>query len=326
MAKGHKPVAGSRAFWPRKRAKSAYSAPKVFPSISETIPLNFAAYKAGMTRVITTAKKGPNQIEQDVAEAVTVLDAPAVIIAGVRTYMSSHDGLKAHNTVLMENPSKDLKRKTMIPKEIKRDLQKLEEQAEKFADIRLLVHTQPRKTALSKKKPDLFEISLGGDVKAKWDYAKQKLGSELRIEEVFKEGEIIDVKSVTKGKGFQGPVKRFGVTIRPRKHEKKRRHVGNIGSVGVGRVFPGKIAMAGQLGYQTRTELNKKVMKIGSDGLNVRGGWLKYGHVNGDYVLVRGSVPGPKKRLIMLRKAIRTEIREMPVEVKKVFTDSQQGI
>jgi len=324
MAKGHKPVAGSRAFWPRKRAKSSYSTPKNFPDVAEPVPLNFAAYKAGMTRVIVPKNLGPNQIEQDKTEAVTVLEAPSVIVAGVRTYIMSYDGLKAHDTILMENPSKDLKRKTTLPKEAKK-LEKLDDQAEKFADVRLLVHTQP-KTATGKKKPDIFEISLGGESKAKWEYAKQKLGSELKADEVFKDGEIIDVKAVSKGKGFQGPVKRFGVTIRPRKHEKKRRHVGNIGSVGVGRVLPGKIAMPGQLGYQTRTEYNKQIMKIGNEGLNIKGGWLKYGHVNGDYVIIRGSVPGPKKRLIMLRKAIRSPVSVESAEIKKVFTDSQQGV
>jgi large subunit ribosomal protein L3 len=279
-----------------------------------------------MTRIVTTKKLGPNRLETDAAEAVTVLEAPALMVAGLRTYLDSNDGLKVHDTVITENPSKDLNRKTSLPKKAApARIDKIGEQAEKFADVRLLVHTQPRNTALGKKKPELFEVSLGGsDSKAKLEYAKQKLGKELKIEEVFREGELIDAKSVTKGKGFQGPVKRFGVTIRPRKHEKKRRHIGNIGSTGVGRVLPGKIAMPGQLGYQTRTEFNKRIMKIGSDGLNIEGGWLKYGHVKGQYVLLRGSVPGPKKRLIMLRKASRAEIREAPVEVKKVYTYSQQ--
>ena len=312
MARHHKPVAGSRAFWPKKRAKAAYLTPKTFPSFTEAVPLNFAAYKAGMTRVIATARRGPEHIEQDVTKAVTVLDAPGVIVAGIRIYRKTHDGLKAHDSVFAE--------KTKDEKKAGKPLEELDQQIEKFADVRLLVRTQPGRTSLPKKKPDLFEISLGGDVKAKWEYAKSRLGKELKAEDVFREGETIDVRAVTKGKGYQGPVKRFGITIRPRKHEKKRRHVGNLGSVSVARVLPGKIAMAGQLGYQTRTEHNKKIMKIGSEGLNIEGGWLRYGNVKGDYLIVKGSVPGPKKRLVMLRKAIRSEESQQPVEVKKVFT------
>jgi large subunit ribosomal protein L3 len=204
-------------------------------------------------------------------------------------------------------------------------MQKVEGQVGKMDDIRLLVHTQPRESGIGKKKPEVFEISLGGDVQKKWVYAKEKLGGEIKASEVFKDGEYVDVSAVDKGKGFQGPVKRFGITIRPRKHEKKRRHTGVIGVRGVARVLPGKIAMAGQLGFQTRTEFNKVVMKIGNDGINPKGGWINYGNVKGDFILLSGSVPGPRKRLVMIRKGIRTKKTE-PMEIKEVFLESQQGV
>ena len=136
------------------------------------------------------------------------------------------------------------------------------------------------------------------------------------------------MKAVSKGKGYQGPVKRFGVKVRGRKHTKKRRNIGNLSARNVARVLPGKIAFPGQLGFQTRTEYNKRILKIGTDGkINPKGGWINYGLVPGHYLLVEGSVPGPKKRLIMLRKGIRApEGRKEPVELRQVILESQQGV
>jgi large subunit ribosomal protein L3 len=328
MARHHKPVAGSRGYWPRKRAIKIYSTPRTAPETDVVVPLWFAAYKAGMTQVshVDNRKESPTA-GQVVVDPVTVLESPALMVCGIKVYVRSHDGLKGLDVVWSEKLPKELAKKTSVPKKTDRSkLNEIEAQAEKFSEIRLVVMTQPGKAGFGKKKPDLFEVSLGGsDSKAKWEYAKQRLGQELKIDEIFKEGEEVDVKSVTKGKGFTGPVKRFGITIRPRKHEKKRRHVGNLGSVGVGRVLPGKIAMAGQHGFQTRTEYNKKILKIGNDGLNPKGGWVKYGFVSGSYVIVGGSVPGPRKRLVFLRKGIRLPEKDIPVEVKEVFLDSQQG-
>ena len=69
------------------------------------------------------------------------------------------------------------------------------------------------------------------------------------------------------------------------------------------------VAMAGQMGYHKRTEFNKKILKIGDvsevDAVNPDGGFVKYGLVKNGYFMVKGSVPGPSKRLIVLRKATR---------------------
>ncbi len=327
MAKGHKPVAGSRAYWPKKRAKRIYPRIKA-PQSEEALPLAFAGYKAGMTQVIyTDNKKGSPTEGQDITKAVTVLECPPLVVCGIRTYEKTPDGLKTLHTIWSPKLSKDLYRKTNIPKNPNTNkINEIDSQAEKLADVRLLVHTKPREAAFGKKKPDTFEIPIGGDVKSKWEYAKQKLGQEISASEVFKEGEYADSSAVTKGKGFQGPVKRFGIKIRPRKHEKKRRHTGVLGVRNVARVLPGKIAMAGQLGFQTRTEYNKRILKIDSGSLSPNGGWLNYGEIKGDYMLIEGSVPGPKKRLIMLRKAVRSQGKIEATEVKKVILDSQQRV
>lgn len=327
MAKVHKPVAGSRGFWPRKRAKRIYPRVKSRPQRAERVsPLGFAGYKAGMTTVIFAERRGHLQ-GQDVAEPVTVLETPALIVCGIRAYKKTPYGMKTLDTVLSEKQSKHLGRKTMLPKnpETQRKIQELEKDMENLGDVRLLVHTQPRNSGIGKKKPELFEIPLSGDVKEKWQYAKERLGRELKNEEVFRPGEFIDVRAVTKGKGYQGPVKRFGIKIRSRKSTFKRRHVGTLGPQNPPRVIPGKIPEAGQLGFQTRTEYNKKVLQMGSGGINPEGGWVNYGLVRGDFMILKGSVPGPKKRLIILEKAARPpRSGKEPIEIKAISLESQQ--
>ncbi|MEM5812250.1 MAG: 50S ribosomal protein L3 [Candidatus Aenigmatarchaeota archaeon] len=331
MAKGHKPVAGSRGFWPRKRAKRIYSSFKSNITPKEAVPLDFAAYKAGMTQVIEMDNRKTSVTHgQEVVKAATVLDCPPLFVIGIRVYKKSRYGMESMADVLAEKLPKDLARKTGIPKnpETKKRIDVVEKSLDKVVDVRLIACTKPRESGIGKKKPELFEICLGGEVSDKWNYAKQRLGSEIKAEEIFKPGDFVDVKAVTKGKGYQGPVKRFGVKIRGRKHTKKRRHIGNLSARNVARVLPGKIAFAGQHGFQTRTEYNKRILKIGSDGkINPDGGFVNYGLVKGHYIILEGSVPGPKKRLIMLRRGIRApENRKEPVELKKVILESQQGV
>jgi large subunit ribosomal protein L3 len=328
MAKGHKPVAGSRAYWPRKRAKRIYPRLRRVAG-KEAAPLAFAGYKAGMTRIQhVDTRKDSATAGQEIVTAVTVIDVPALVVCGIKTYVDN-GGLKSHAVVWSERIAKDLTRKTCVPgKTTKRRLGEIEKGLDTLAAIRLLVHTKPRESGIGKKKPELFELVLGGKVSEQWEYAKQKLGAEIRAAEVFKEGEWVDVRAVSTGKGFQGPVKRFGIKVRSRKNKKKRRHVGTLGPRTPARVLPAKLAMPGQLGFQTRTELNKRVMKIGEKGaeVNPRGGFLNYGLVKGAFMLVEGSVPGPKKRLIVIRKAVRSYKPPMPVQLNSIIQDSQQGL
>ena len=115
MAKIHKPVAGSRAYWPKKRAKRIYDRIKS-PATKETVPLSFAAYKAGMTQVvIVNNKKGSVTEGRDVVRPVTVLDAPDLVVCGIVPYKKTSGGLESLGIVWVENTAKDLKRKTNIP-------------------------------------------------------------------------------------------------------------------------------------------------------------------------------------------------------------------
>jgi len=324
MAKGHKPRAGSTAYWPRKRAKRIYDRFTSHIEAEGVQPLDFACYKAGMVTVsYTDARPESATHGKDIFSAATVLDAPPLIVYGIKLYKNTPYGLKEITTILNEKLSKDLKRKTSVPKEpkTKEKLSKIEKDIENIDDVRLLVHTQPR-NAFGKKKPEVFEISLSGPVKDKWNYAKEKLGNEIKASEVFKTGDFVDVKAVTKGKGFEGPVKRFGIKIRNRKSHGKFRHVGTLGPVTPRRVIPGKLPMPGQMGFHTRTEYNKEILAISTEkekSVTPKSGFANYGTVSGDYILLKGSVPGHKKRLIMLRLGLRKPEKTYPVEIKKII-------
>ncbi|MFW9943188.1 MAG: 50S ribosomal protein L3, partial [Candidatus Thorarchaeota archaeon] len=185
---------------------------------------------------------------------------------------------------------------------------KILENINETSEIRGIFQTQPIKTSLPRKKPDLIEIKVNSINKKieEFNFAFENLGKEIRARDVLTEGELIDVIAITKGKGFQGPIKRFGIKILPRKNSKIRRAVACIGPWHPARVLY-TVPRAGQMGYHQRTEYHKRIMLIGEneEEINPKGGYIRYGRIQGDYLLILGSVPGPKKRLIRIRKTIR---------------------
>ena len=328
MSKWSKPRAGSRGYWPRKRAKRIYPVLKATENLQKekkASPIGFAGYKAGMTQVfLTLDKKGSPAHGKSVVKAATVLDCPSLVVCGVKAYIKTAKGLKDYGLVWSEKLSKDLNRATRIPKEGKKKVPDLEKDLASISEIRLLVHTQPKESGLGKKTPEIFEIPLTGDVKSQFEYCKQKLGSQLRPEDIFKEGESVDIEAVTVGKGHQGVVKRFGVKVRSRKNKAKMRHIGSLGPYHPNRVLAGVIPHSGQMGFHSRTEYNKRILKMAGGGFTPKGGWLHYGIVPGEYVVLQGSVPGPKKRLIMLRKATRPHKKDPGFKIDSISLESQQ--
>ncbi|MEM5872260.1 MAG: 50S ribosomal protein L3 [Candidatus Aenigmatarchaeota archaeon] len=314
-----RPTRGSKAFYPRKRARRIYPRIKSWPKLKEAKPLGFAGYKAGMTHAILIDTNPNSKTKgQQISKSVTILDCPPITIFGFRCYtknLTSYD-------VFSENLNKNLSRKLKIPKQAK----KLEEQLSKIpkniTKVTLLCHTNPT----FKKKPEVFEIALGGTVEEQLKYAKENLGKEIRISNVFKQGDLVDVISVTKGKGFEGPVKRFGIKVLGRKMQQMQRHVGALGQNVPGKVR-WNVPQAGQLGFQTRTEFNKRVLKIGEKGEEItpKGGFVNYGVIKNDYIVLEGSVPGPRKRLIRLRFSIRPK-KTYPVDIKYISLESKQGV
>jgi large subunit ribosomal protein L3 len=328
MAKHHKPREGSTAYWHRKRARRIYPRMNKTPSVKEAVPLVFAGYKAGMTSVsYVNIQKGSHTEGQELMKAATVLDCPPLSVCGIRVYEGTAYGRKCVGSVLAEKLSKDLGKKTSLPEkhDSKKGIEKLEKLLGAKSSVRLLVNTNPRESGLGKKRPEIFEVAVGGEAKSAFEYAKSKLGGELKVSDVFKQGQMLDARAVTTGMGYTGPVKRYGIKVRSRKNKHKRRHVGNLGPQNPPKVIPGgKVPEAGQMGFHNRTEYNKKLLKLGSGGISPRGGFVSYGVVKGDYILVEGSVPGPKNRLIMLRPAMRKSgWNDTPVEVKYVSLEPQ---
>ncbi|MDD5416350.1 MAG: 50S ribosomal protein L3 [Candidatus Aenigmarchaeota archaeon] len=310
-----RPLRGSRAFWPKKRAKRIYPKIQRWPVVQAAIPLGFSGYKAGMTHVMlvdtNTNSKTKGQL---ISRPVTVLECPPLFVYGIRGYSASNS-----TDVFFDKPSKNLSRKIKLPKTPKMSLEKID--GKKFDRINLVCNTQP----VFKKTPEVFEVALGGTPEEQLNFAKNNLGKEIKLSDVFKEGDFVDAIAVTRGKGFQGTVKRFGTRIQGRKNEQAHRKIGNHGQDNPGKIR-NSVPQAGQLGFQTRTEFNKKILKIssGSD-INPKSGFVNYGLINGDYVLIEGSVPGPRKRLIRLRTALRPFKTKYPVDIKYISIESKQG-
>ncbi len=323
MPREHRPRRGSLQFWPRKRARRIIARVRTWPEEKGVNVLGFACYKAGMTTVSYVNNiEGSPTFGQVVSCPVTVLDAPPLLVSGLRFYSSSVPGPIVWSRD--KNIQKLLLAKLKL-KKVKNDLEKID--TTKYDDVRLLVLTQPRESGVGKKTPELFELPLSGDYEEKVAFAKNMLNKEINVSDVLKPGEFVDVTAVTKGKGFSGVVKRFGVSIQGRKNNQHHRHVG---AHHVER--PGKLdfrtPMAGQLGFQQRTELNKLVLKIGDEPseVNPKGGFVNYGLVKKNYVLIAGSIPGARKRLVFLKKSIRPTKKPVEVEIKSIDTSSQQGV
>ncbi|MBU0536376.1 MAG: 50S ribosomal protein L3 [Nanoarchaeota archaeon] len=301
---------GSMQFWPRKRAIREYPAVGAWAKKKEAVPLGFAGYKVGMCHVIYADNKKTSKTKgQDISCPVTIIECPPIKIIAIRFYTKDHYGFKPAKDFILAS-DKELSRKICLPK--KNDAKELDKiNPEDYVDMKIIVCTQPKLTGIGKKKPEVFEVGLGGNIKEKFEYAKQNLGKEIKITDIFKEGEAVDLHAVTKGKGFQGPVKRFGVGIRSHKAEKTKRGPGSLGGWKAQGHVMYRVAHAGQMGYHTRTEYNKWLMKIASDSKDIEGitpksGFRRYGVVKNPYVMIKGSVFGPAKRMIRMNAPLRT--------------------
>ena len=317
MPHTNKPRDGSLQFWPRKRANRIYPNISNYPKVDGPKPLAFAGYKVGMTRVFFKQnKKGSPTHGQTVAHPVTVIETPPFFVLGFRVYSDS----KVITDVYAKEIPKNIKKTLKTPDAKKRQDKKIEN----FDEIRLIVCTQPSKTGMGKKKAEIFEIGIGGTVEEQKKFAEEKIGKEINVEDVFKEGDYVDSIAINKGKGFQGVVKRYGVKIRGRKDEEHHRQIGVIGTEGAGRVFY-SVPQPGQMGFHRRTDYNKQIYKIGNDPkeVNPDGGFVKYGIVKGNYILLKGSVPGPRKRLIMFRVPARAG-KSYPIDIETIDKSSKQ--
>jgi large subunit ribosomal protein L3 len=285
-----------------------------------------------MTYVFTIEdrKRSPN-FGKEVMHPVTVIETPPILVCGIRTYSKTPYGLRNLTEAWMQDPPADLERSFLMPETFNTEqmLQTMSQHLESTNVVRLITATQPKETGLAKKKPDIAEIEIGGgSTQQQVEYAKSLLGKTVTPEEVFKEGQFADIAAVTKGKGFQGPVKRWRVTILQHKGRKTKRGIATLGPWNPHHLMY-SIARAGQMGYHQRIEYNKRILKIGKDGKEVtpKGGYIRYGIIKNPYILVAGSIPGPEKRAIRIRVPARQpkETTETPPQVTHISLDSPQG-
>ena len=331
--KKHAPKRGSLAYLPRGRAARPIGRIRFWPEVKEgPVLLGFAGYKAGMTHTLVVEDKprSPNY-GKEVAYPVTIIDAPPMTICAVRAYTKDEYGLKTLTEAWAKSLPKDFERLKGVPKNPETDgaLKKIQENLKEVVEFRVIAATQPRLAGVPKKKPDLMEIKVGGGtIEEQFEYVKKILGKTIQVDEVFKEGQFVDVIAVSKGKGWQGVVKRWGVKILSHKSNKTKRGIAALGPWKPARVLY-TVPRPGQMGYHQRTEFNKRILKISKDGAEVtpKGGFLRYGPVRSTYVMLKGSVPGPAKRLIRFRYPARPpkEVSEAPPEITYISLESPQG-
>jgi len=220
------------------------------------------------------------------------------------------------------------------------------ERVKKYCQVvRAIVHTQVGKAKIGQKKAHIKEIQInGGSVEAKVDYCLGLFEQQIKVTDVFKTEEMVDCIGVTKGKGFNGVVTRWGVTRLPRKTHRGLRKVACIGSWHPARV-QFQVPRAGQRGYHHRTEINKKIYRIGKNkaedtkgaiteqdltekGITPMGGFSHYGEINEDWVMFRGTCMGARKRLITMRKSLLPQVSRKAnesVNLKFIDTSSKFG-
>lgn len=305
MGKPHAPRRGSMQFWPRKRAKCSLARVRSWAPSKTAKPLGFIGYKAGMTHVLAIDNLAKSITkDQDINFPTTIIDCPPMVVYGVSFYKNS----QKIDQIFSQKTKKDLARKIPVPK---KEVKKIDE-VKDFDDLKLLVHSQPRLTTTGSKKPKVLEIALGGSKDEKFAYAKEKLGQEIKVDEVFESGNSVDSHGITTGKGFQGTVKRYGVMVRSHKAEKTKRGIGNLGAWTPKRVDY-RVPQTGKMGYHLRCEYNKQILKISNlpDEINPKSGLPRYGIIKNSYLLLKGSVPGPRKRALILLHSIRPNKRMM---------------
>jgi large subunit ribosomal protein L3 len=332
MADRHHPKRGSMGYSPRKRSRKSTPRVTAWPEGQDKPKLQgFAGFKAGMTHAfVLDYRPTSTTTGQEVQVPVTVIETPPMKIAAYRVYENSPYGMKTQTEIWTTKLDKELAKHIPLPKKVDAKEHEKKIDMKTVEDVRVLAYTQPKLVdGLPKKKPEMMELHIGGGtISDQIDYAKSLLGKEINVKDFVSEGQMVDVIAVTTGKGFQGSVKRWGVKLLHHKNSKHRRMAGTLGPWNPSYVRS-EVPQAGQVGYHKRTEYNKRVLKIGTDGTEVtpNGGFLHYGFVSNQYIILHGSVPGPSKRLVRIRDPIRFKGAkvEQP-ELTYISTESKQGV
>jgi len=367
------PRHGSLGFNPRKRAARHRGRVKSFPKDDPHAKPHltaFMGYKAGCTHILREVNKPGSKLhKKEAVEMVTIVEAPPMTVVGLVGYVETPRGLRTLTTVWAHHLTESVKRRfyknwyRAKKKAFSRYAQHItdngdadvKEQIKRMSKycsvIRVLAHTQIRKVGLRQKKAHLMEIQINGGAsvedKVKWGY--DLFERQVPVDTVFSQNDYVDIIGVTKGKGYAGVISRWGCAMLQRKTHRGYRKVACIGAWHPARVR-WTVSRAGQQGYHHRTEINKKVYRIGKPAKDEKtgkmewnastatdlteknitplGGFPHYGSVNDYYVMLKGAVMGPKKRVITLRKSLvpgtsRSALEE--ITLKFIDTSSKFG-
>jgi len=386
--KFEQPRHGSLGFLPRKRTKNHRGRIRSFPKdIQSQKPhlTAFMAFKAGMTHVLREVDKPGSKLhKRETVEAVTILETPPMNVVGLVGYVNTPRGLRTLSTVWCAHLNESVKRRfyknwyrskkkafdryaRRVADESNKDIDSELARLKKHAHvIRVLAHTQIKLLKLRQKKAHLIEIQVnGGDVSAKVDFARGLFERVVPVASVFSVNEHIDILGVTRGHGYSGVINRWGVARLPRKTHRGLRKVACIGAWHPARVAF-QISRAGQYGYHHRTEINKKIFRIGAGSrpgvaanqaagaekdakapeadlknastdsdlteksITPLGGFVQYGEVNEDFLMIKGGVVGTVKRVLTLRKTLVPQVKraateKVDVNIKFIDTSSKFG-
>ena len=209
-----------------------------------------------MKKAILATKVGMTQIfnEDGVLTPVTVLQAGPCVVTQVKT--EENDGYSAVQVGFAD------KRENLVNKPMKGQFEKAGVSCKRFLKEFKFENAE--------------EYTLGQEIKA----------------DIFAAGDKIDATAISKGKGFQGAIKRHGQSRGPMAHGSKyHRHAGSNGAASdPSKVFKGK-KMPGKMGHVQVTEQNLEIVKVDTEN---------------NLILVKGSVPGPKKSLITIKETVKT--------------------
>jgi len=364
--KYERPRHGSLGFLPRKRCRHQRGRIRTFPTDDATQKPHltaFFSYKAGMTHIVRDLDRpGSKMHKKEIVEAVTVLVTPPIVIVGLCGYIKTPRGLRCLCTVWAQHLPDQFKRalyknwhvsKKKAFGKYSKKLQNTTQWYDKSITdmkkycsvIRVIACSQVHKLRIGQKKSHIMEIQInGGSVAEKVEFGLGLFEAQVRVTDVFKESEMVDCVGVTKGHGFEGVVARWGVTRLPRKTHKGLRKVACIGAWHPARVC-WSVPRPGQCGYHHRTIINKKIYRIGKnveeDKTNAKceydltdktitpmGGFQHFGIVKEDFLLVKGMIQGPQRRVITLRKQLHpnpSRASQEKIALKFIDTSSKFG-
>ncbi|RAK16742.1 large subunit ribosomal protein L3 [Anoxybacillus vitaminiphilus] len=157
-----------------------------------------------------------------------------------------------------------------------------------FEDLREKLANKPLKGHVAKANtaPKRFIREIRGV-----NLADYEVGQEVKVD-IFAEGDIVDVTGTSKGKGFQGAIKRHGQSRGPMSHGSRyHRRPGSMGPIAPNRVFKSK-ELPGRMGGERVTVQNLKIVKVDAER---------------NLILVKGNVPGPKKGLVIIKSAVKAK-------------------